>query len=139
MFNYKKIKIVKIKALFLLFFFTIFSCQSIKEEVIIESEPFYMARPKILLNSNLANIPLTLNWEEVKGAKSYEIQLSDSSDFNSSKQNWTMRQSSFSMDELNSPVSYIRIRSQFTSGTSLWSEILQVSQQENEIHLQWLR
>lgn len=139
MFNYKKLKNVKIRVLFLLVFLTIFSCQTINEEVLTESEPFYMARPKILLNSNLANMPLTLNWEEVKGVKSYEIQLSGSSDFNSSKQNWTMRQSSFSLDALNSPVSYIRIRSQFTGGTSLWSEILQVSQEENEIHLQWLR
>lgn len=139
MFNYKKVKNVKLKLPTLLLFLSLFSCGTTTQEIVVESEPFYMARPKILLNSNHANIPLTLKWEEVKGAKGYEIQMSGSSDFNSPNQNWTMRQSSFILEQLNCSVSYIRIRTLFTGGTSRWSEILQLTREENEIHLQWLR
>ena len=130
-----------VKKIFLYLFLSllIFSCSTAPDKAPGNSEPLYMARPKILLESPRTFLPLSLVWEDVKGARAYEIQLSEELNFSCSIQNWTLRESSFDLDEMDCPVKYLRIRSRFTDGTSRWSEVLEIKKEENEIHLQWLR
>ena len=115
------------------------ACRSTGEESAAAIEEPFMARPRILVESSRASLPLRLQWESVSGAKGYELQISDSENFNSSLRNLTITQSSFLLEELDSSVLYIRVRSIFDGGTSRWSETLQVSVTDGEIHLQRLR
>jgi hypothetical protein len=125
--------------LFLLFLTFFFGCRSTKEEVSAAPEPDFAARPKVLITSSGNSLPVRLKWQEVSGARGYEIQESDTENFTSSLRNWTLRTNSFQLDKMRSPVVYVRVRSLFEDGTSRWSETLQVSLKDGKIHLQWLR
>ncbi len=140
MFNYKMFKNVKIAILSFMITCLFFSCRTAVESPrSLNDEPLYMSRPKILLESSRATLPVLLSWEEVKGARSYEVQVSDKADFNSSLQNWTLRGNTFSLSNVKSEMVFLRIRSVYPGGTSRWSETLIIRKEGSEIYLQWDR
>ncbi len=102
-------------------------------------DSLYPSRPRILLESSTGTLPLCLHWESVNGAQTYEIETADSPLFNSSLRNWTLRDTSFEISALSQPVLYLRIRSRFDSGTSRWSETLEVKKEDDTISLGWVR
>ncbi len=119
-------------------FFSI-SCQTEREPHPPETEPLYMARPKILIESPVAHLPLILEWESVNGAQSYEIETADSPQFNSSLKNWTTMETAFRIETIDSEELYFRIRSRFAEGNSRWSETLLIRDEGEDISLQWNR
>ena len=140
MFNYKIVKNVRILIQYLFIICLFFSCRTVEDTPeSVSDEPLYMSRPKILLESYRTSLPVLLNWEEVNGARSYEVQVSDKADFNSSLQNWTLRGNSFSLANMKSETAFLRIRSVYPGGMSRWSETLIIRKDGSEIYLQWDR
>ena len=119
------------------------SCKTAVEESYSDTEDptrsLYPSRPKLLLESYQQSLPLSLHWESVEGAQTYEIEMADSPLFNSSLRNWTIRDNSFQVDALVQTVMYLRIRSRFDTGTSRWSETLELKEEDDKILLGWVR
>ena len=140
MLNYKMYENVKKAIRYTIVISLFFSCRTAVDSTqSVVDEPLYMSRPKILLDSNRTSLPVLLSWEEVNGAKSYEMQVSDTADFNSSLQNWTLRGNTFSFSDMKSEQMFLRIRSVYPGGTSRWSETLIIRKEGSEIYLQWDR
>jgi len=128
--------------LLLALFFLQTACQSndtgISSATVPESS-IYVSRPKIILETPMAKLPYTLTWEGSNAVRSYEIQSALDPDFTQSRQNWTTKESFLLIKELKGDRVYFRIRSRFEEDFSRWSEILQISKQNEGIRLTRIR
>jgi len=137
---------VRLAWLFLIISFTVLSCSTAPPEADtadagqeLPDDSGYMSRPKILIDTPVASLPYTLKWENVLGARSYELQIADNRNFSSSLQSWTLKDTSFVVEMTGRDEVFVRIRSRYPQGYSRWTEPLRISRTDEGIMLQWER